>query len=458
MQEICRPQRKGRNSAAEARRDIARPIRSAIRFRASNLREITESALMKHRSPTIRNPDGAYPICRCSGSRRPSLSSDRGFPFRSDEGVVVRQRRASSDHAENFDNARAHERMKPMTVKSTPILLVGSVPLRDEAEVFAEVAGILGERVAAIPDGETGARTNWINWQKSVMDQAPMIERRQHVDGYGAVQVDLYSEKKDHAGERAFPPLGYARAALASYATFRAMKEEGRIAPGTRFQVALPTPFAPMMSFIEPGSFHRVEPLYVAAMHRELDEILSAIPHEELAVQWDAALEFAVLEGVFPAPVTDFRSLVGRMVELGSWVPDAVAMGFHLCYGDANHKHFKDPDSTSLMVQVMNDLARRVVRTIDWFHLPVPIARDDDAYFKPLSVLKTSPDTQIYLGLAHVRDGREGALRRATSARKFIKGFGIATECGLGRRPSETIVPLLRMQVEIAEAIDGLDA
>src|SRR3546814_9748127 len=84
-----------------------------------------------------------------------------------------------------------------------------------------------------------------------------------------------------HVGERAFPPLGYARAALASYATFRAMKEEGRIAPGTRFQVALPTPFAPMMSFIEPGSFHRIEPLYVAAMHRELDEILSAIPHEE---------------------------------------------------------------------------------------------------------------------------------------------------------------------------------
>src|SRR3546814_18379708 len=97
------------------------------------------------------------------------------------------------------------------------------------------------------------------------------------------------------------------------------------------------------------------------------------------------------------------------MVELGSWVPDAVAMGFHLCYGNANHKHFKNPDSTSRMVQVMNDLARRVVRTIDWFHLPVPIARDDDAYFKPLSVLKTSPDTQIYLGLAHVRDGREGA-------------------------------------------------
>src|SRR3546814_8069649 len=83
--------------------------------------------------------------------------------------------------------------------------------------------------------------------------------------------------------------------------------------PISRFMVALPTPFAPMMSFIEPGSFEAIEPLYGAAMRRELNEVLAAVPADQLAIQWDAALEFAVLEGVFPAPVGDFEALVSRM-------------------------------------------------------------------------------------------------------------------------------------------------
>ena len=40
------------------------------------------------------------------------------------------------------------------------------------------------------------------------------------------------------------PDLGYARAATESYEVFRRLRAEGVIAPGTRFQVALPTPTA----------------------------------------------------------------------------------------------------------------------------------------------------------------------------------------------------------------------
>jgi hypothetical protein len=341
-----------------------------------------------------------------------------------------------------------------MSDARTPILLVGSVPLSDEQEVFSAVSGILGDRIRAIPDGETGARTNWINWQKSVMDQAPMLERRQHVEGYGVVQVDLYSRKPNAANDEVFPPLGYASAALNSYRTFEKLLADGKIVSGTRFMVALPTPFAPMMSFIEPASFDAIEPLYGAAMRRELDEILSVVPADQLAIQWDAALEFAVLEGVFPSPVSDFDPLVSRMIEIASWVPAGVKLGFHLCYGDANHKHFKDPEDTALMVRVMNHIAAHIERPIDWFHLPVPIDRDDEAYFEPLTGLEAGEGTAIYLGLVHARDGVDGAIRRANSAAKSLKAFGIATECGFGRRPPETVVPLLQLQIEIAEKLD----
>src|SRR3546814_20450640 len=71
-----------------------------------------------------------------------------------------------------------------MSDDRTPIILVGSVHLRDEQEVFSAVSGTLGDRIRAIADGETGERTNWIHWQKSVLDQAPMLEKRKHVEDY----------------------------------------------------------------------------------------------------------------------------------------------------------------------------------------------------------------------------------------------------------------------------------
>src|SRR3546814_16746519 len=104
-----------------------------------------------------------------------------------------------------------------MSDARTPILLVGSVPLRDEQEVFSAVTGTLGDRIRAIPDGETGERTNWITWQKSVMDQAPMLENRQHVEGYGAVKIDLSSRQPEPARGAVFPPLGTAAGPPTSY-------------------------------------------------------------------------------------------------------------------------------------------------------------------------------------------------------------------------------------------------
>src|SRR3546814_14315336 len=103
----------------------------------------------------------------------------------------------------------------------------------------------------------------------------------------------------------------------------------------------------------------------------------------------------------------------------------------------------------------MNHIATHVERPVDWFHLPVPIDRDDTGYFEPLTGLEAGDETAIYLGLVHARDGVDGALRRANSAAKSFKGFGIATECGFGRPPPESVVPLLQLQVEIAERLDA---
>src|SRR3546814_16501170 len=107
------------------------------------------------------------------------------------------------------------------------------------------------------------------------------------------------------------------------------------------------------------------------------------------------------------------------------------------------------------MVRVMNQIATHVDRPVDWFHLPVPIDRDDTGYFEPLTVLEAGAETAIYLGLVHARDGVDGALRRAKRTAKSIKGFGIAKERGFGRRPPACDFRLLALHGKIDEGSDA---
>jgi hypothetical protein len=83
----------------------------------------------------------------------------------------------------------------------------------------------------------------------------------------------------------------------------------------------------------------------------------------------------------------------------------------------------------------------------------VPIERDDDAYFAPLSGLAWPAQTEVYLGLVHHEDGVEGALRRAATASRFVPDFGIATECGFGRGPRERTAALLDLHEQVAASL-----
>ena len=86
-----------------------------------------------------------------------------------------------------------------------------------------------------------------------------------------------------------------------------------------------------------------------------------------------------------------------------------------------------------------------VDRQIDFFHVPVPVDRDDNAYFSPLGDLSMAEETLVYLGLIHGADGAEGAALRIAAARKHLDRFGLSTECGWGRMNADEVTPLLEL-------------
>jgi hypothetical protein len=102
---------------------------------------------------------------------------------------------------------------------------------------------------------------------------------------------------------------------------------------------------------------------------------------------------------------------------------------------------------------IANRLTQAAHRAIDWVHVPVPIDRDDPAYFAPLAGLALAPDTELHLGLIHHADGVDGAARRAATAAAYAPGFGVGTECGFGRRDPDTVLSLLRLHAAVAQRL-----
>ena len=339
----------------------------------------------------------------------------------------------------------------PAKSRNRKILLVGSVPLANAKEVFSEFATRLGELIPRIPDGETGVRTMWILCQKEVMAKTKNLKIHHQFDIAPGVAQIVY-EVADPSKPVEFPELNYAAAAKNSYRQFTELKKVGKIAATTKFQVSLPTAVAVLSGFTVPELQALVEKPYTEALKKEVDEIARAIPHQELAIQWDVCHEVLFLEGWKLETFVDRskEGLLRRIVDLGKAVPSDIDLGFHLCYGDPGHKHLVEPSDLSLSVELANAIVDRSSRPVQWIHMPVPRNRQDDAYFEPLKNLRLPPTTELYLGLVHLTDGVAGARSRVETAKRYRSEFGVACECGFGRRNPETVLPLLDLHREVA--------
>jgi len=330
--------------------------------------------------------------------------------------------------------------------------LVGSIPLNSAEEVFDLVGTELRDCCSRIPDGETGERRNWIGWQLGVFARQDALVQSDKKDREYQLHPPFTFASGAGVEDLAFEDIGFAREAKASFDLFRAKQDSGGLSEDAKFMVAIPTPFAPVYSFTAYVIQDQVFPLYEAAILSELDQICDAIPHDRLSIQWDVATEMSIFEEVYSAPLDDpWKTLINRLAKLGDAVPSNVDMGYHLCYGSMNNKHWKEPDDLGMCVRVSNAMAERVSRRIDFMHMPVPIDRDDAAYYAPLKDLNLEPDTELFLGLVHDADGGEGNSRRMAAASKFVEEFGISAECGFGRRDPEEMAPLIALHGMLAK-------
>jgi hypothetical protein len=337
--------------------------------------------------------------------------------------------------------------------------LIGSVPLADARTVFETVSAVLGPRLRWIPDGETGPRSDWVMSLEPVFAAHPALEPAP--EGF---QLHAHARKNRRYRLRpgkspqdlTFDNLLYADIAKESYAVFAELKRQGKVPAHAKFQIDLVPAHSTIWLFLDDSLHGVVDPIYNAAVKREIDKIAAALPHAEIGIQFDvASAVFARLErneasayGRTKEEMQD--TFAGILIDLGNHVPADIDLLFHLCYGDAGHRHVVEPTDMGDMVAFTNRLMRGLSRNVQLVHMPVPRDRTDEAYFAPLRALALKPETELCLGLVHYTDGIEGTRRRMAVAEKFVADFSIATECGFGRRDPATIPELLRIHAQAA--------
>ena len=347
-----------------------------------------------------------------------------------------------------------------MSAATAPIVhFVGSVPLPDAETVFRTLAAATGLHLKRLPDGETGIRKTWIRFLQQVLADNPGIDVASDVPAFKFTQWDgkLLREiprLRLKPGARLDPATfktGYADMAIESWRVFDRLQTEGAIPAGVKFQISLPTPIAPTYNNIVPAD----RPVLIAALTThllgEVAAIAQALPNGRIALQWDVCQEVIAWEGYYePGPVDFRKETIAELIAIGNGVPASIELGYHLCYGSPADEHVIQPKDAGVMVEIVNAVSAGVGRPIQFFHLPVPKPRRDDAYYAPLAGLKLRPETELYLGLVHSDDVAGNAARLA-AARRYVRVDGVATECGMARGDPKRFPGLLAAHVQTAE-------
>jgi len=335
----------------------------------------------------------------------------------------------------------------------TTVHFNGGVNLADTETVMREIVSRVPAGVTRIPDGETGDRQNWIFFQLEKFLQTPGLEPDEPAD-MGAESAEYTQMPKVRltvdASDIEWPNLGYADVYADSFAIFDRLQRERVIPVGVRFQVQYPTPLASISAWLVEGDQDRLEPSYEKALFDDLDRLLTAVPHDRVAVQWDVAVEFGMLETSFPG-AKSMDGIAERLIRCIDHVPSDVPVGMHLCYGDYHHEHFKEPESLATQV------GAGARRPIDFIAFTVPQYQCQADYFEPLASLDAAPQTELYFALVpyhpqNQAEGTTGEQVRLIDGHLSDRPWGICTECGMARAERDEVPTLLDLHREILAA------
>jgi hypothetical protein len=345
---------------------------------------------------------------------------------------------------------------------TSPLLLVGSLPADSTEAALRSGAEFFGDMVFALPDGETGPRAGWVGYERErLVRPHPDIETVSDTGSPTGIPRHAYETPifriRPGVTELHWDSWPRIDDAIASYAQFRALRQEGAIPGELRFQVGLPFPSSALNGFKAnfAADYALAEPAFEDLVARELERLTAAIPPAELAIQWDVCYEVLDLDGVIAWTDGDAWERFARPVtRLTRLIPEETLVGYHFCYGTFPEWPMYEARDMSLVVRMANHAVASSGRRVDFLHMAGPryLRSEDDGFFRPLSELEAG-DARVYLGIVLPVDGVPGLERRHATASRYLDDFGVAMYCGFGRQPGADGRETMREHRRVARVV-----
>ena len=327
---------------------------------------------------------------------------------------------------------------------NSELLLVGSLPADSADSALRAAAAFYEDLVFALPDGETGPRSAWVGYERERLvrpnPDVVVVQETESPTGIPrhAYETPVFGIRPGATGLHwdSWPRIDDA---IAGYQVFRALRADGVIPAGLRFQVGLPFPASALNGFKADfaADYPVAERAFEDLVARELTRLTAAIPPGELAIQWDLAYETQDLEGVLAwTGEGAWERFAGPVTRLTRLIPAEVLVGYHLCYGTFPEWPMYEARDMGLLVRMANFAVAHSGRTVDWLHLAGPryLRSEDRSFFRPLTDLEPG-DARVFLGIVLPIDGVAGLRRRQATASRYLSDFGVAMYCGFGRQP-----------------------
>jgi hypothetical protein len=357
-----------------------------------------------------------------------------------------------------------HDTMRMARRVDSELLLVGSLPAESTETAFRAGAELFGDLVFALPDGETGPRAAWVGYERERLARpnpdVVVVEETESPTGIPrhAYETPVFGIR-DGVTELHFDSWPRIDDAIASYATFTQLRDEGVIPQGMRFQIGLPFPSSAMNAFKADfaADYPIAERGYEDLVGRELARLLGEIPADDLAIQWDCAYETQDIEGVL-AWTSDgaWERFAGPVRRLGPLIPEEVLMGYHLCYGTFPEWPMYEARDYGVLVRMANFAVANSGRIVDWLHMAGPryLRSEDRSFFRPLVDLEPQ-DARVFLGIVLPIDGVKGLQRRHATAKRYLDHFGVAMYCGFGRQPGADGMDTMREHRRVVTSLSS---
>jgi hypothetical protein len=338
-------------------------------------------------------------------------------------------------------------------------LLVGSIPAPDTYEAVELALTELGTTLMCIPDGETGARSQWVQSIIGALRDHPAVQLKRNGQWSDYNDRPRYRVRRGAHLDPELLQLGYDAAMRQSRPVLDDLVAKHGLGD-VIYQVGVASGFDLALFAFGPLGALRYRTAFNRAAIREIRSIRSILD-DDVLFQIELPAELVAVSRSPKLVRGAVARWMGRVsVEPAALAPRGTKFGVHLCFGDLNHKALmKAGKDCGPIVQLTNAIAARWPLHTSLAYVHIPLAAGDDApslaesYYAPLADLSLPADTRLVAGFVHEALGTDDlrdVLRMVESAAG--RRVDVATPCGLGRRDAAMARDLMRASRQLTDA------